>query len=131
MFFAKFLYDFQMIMPPRYSGLYDPPATTMKQTQDIHFFFNIQKQNNPQHKTARFTQTGPFYRHRGFGSDHESIFDINTEEMVWQALVLYLYGQMGSIDIEEKLDKGWFTFHNCLHNSYPRSAKGHGYGIED
>jgi hypothetical protein len=38
MFFAKFLYEFQMIMPPRYSGLYDPPATTMKQTQDIHFF---------------------------------------------------------------------------------------------
>jgi len=36
--FTKFLYDFQMIMPPGYSGLDDPPATAMKQTRDIHFF---------------------------------------------------------------------------------------------
>ena len=50
MFFVQILYDSQTIMPLGYSGLYDPSATTMKQTKDIHVFLTYKKGSIPNTK---------------------------------------------------------------------------------
>ena len=50
MFFVQILYDSQMIMPPGYSGLYDPSATKMKQTKDIYVFLTYKNGSIPNTK---------------------------------------------------------------------------------
>ena len=62
-----------MIMPPGYSGLYDPPVTRMKQTRDIHFFLTYKSRISLNTKQHALPKQIPHFRHKHAGDGMGSL----------------------------------------------------------